>query len=120
MFKYLINNFRDRRFAKSQASLFDKEGTLYNSFIQTNTIFIHIPKTAGTSIEKQALNYNIYWGVYYFKNKLNKNYYYSSVPWHIPPKYLTNNEYENKILFCVVRNPYTRIVSEYKYTKNRS
>jgi len=84
-------------------------------FIQRRELFfIHIPKNAGTSIEDVSKSQNILWGRHYkWKSidniKCNK--------WHIPPKYINNNDYKNKILFCIVRNPYNRIISEFQYNR---
>ena len=99
MFKYLINNFRDRRFAKSQAYLFDKQGTLYNSFIHTNTIFIHIPKTAGLSLIN-AVYGNVEGGGHRTYN------FYS---------HILGDEINSYFKFCFVRNPINRLYSAYNF-----
>ena len=81
----------------------------------TKLMFIHIPKTAGTSIEAYGKKNNINWGRHIKyptpKKKINCPY------WHIPPKYFkdSSNPYKEKKLFAVIRNPYDRIISEYKY-----
>ena len=98
--------------------------------------FIHIPKNAGTSIENAAEKHNIYWG---FKewtkkdHKKNENIFNNKNPWinvynkKQPPKGLCFPWHRNygelgpdflkkdDKTFCVVRNPYTKIVSAYKY-----
>jgi hypothetical protein len=117
-----------------------------NEFFKSNykLKFVHIPKTAGTSIENIALKHNIKWGANEWGKKdyneklikehnncftldkpwihLKSNYTSDNnkcSPWHIPPSKLGRNIYnENDKLFCVVRNPYNKIVSEYK--KHRS
>ena len=89
--------------------------------MSNSLFFIHIPKTAGTSIEEVLLKYNYKVGRRYFlssgslyKELFNK---YKIPLWHIPPQHFNenNNPYNNKILFTVVRNPYTRIISEYRW-----
>jgi hypothetical protein len=81
--------------------------------------FIHIPKNAGTTIENIANEKNIKWGRFkpeHKKTVLNKNCTY----WHTPPKYFNNNSlYKKDETFCVIRDPYDRIVSEYKYRNNK-
>lgn len=77
--------------------------------------FIHITKTGGTSIELWGEARGIKWA---YKNKsyLNKfsRYNYKNCSsWHVPPKYFHNNPYEKKRTFTVVRNPYTRLISEF-------
>ena len=85
-----------------------------------NLIFIHIPKTAGTSIEysldfKPKIKDNL-------KNCLKK--WYGNVNGyeldHSTMKFLMENcNFYNKdyLSFSVVRNPYERLVSEYNYCK---
>ena len=65
--------------------------------------FIHITKTAGTSIEDIGKNNNILWG------RFHKEYGW----WHEP--FIRKQEsLKNKYnWFAVVRNPYTRIISEF-------
>ena len=83
--------------------------------------FIHIPKTAGTSIEEVLLKYNYKVGRRYFlsSGSLYQEHFnkYKIPLWHIPPQHFNenNNPYNNKTLFTVVRNPYTRIISEYRW-----
>lgn len=102
--------------------------------------FIHIPKNAGTSIENAALKENIKWGFRewtkkkdeksknIFKNKNPwKNVYNNKspkirrcFPWHVNYGSLGNNFLEkDDTTFCVVRNPYTKIVSAYKYAHGK-
>ena len=69
--------------------------------------FIHITKTAGTSIENLAKEKNIYWGRFdkdYIKLANN-----TEQPWH------NNilNKPKNYDWFMVVRNPYERIIFEF-------
>lgn len=82
-----------------------------------NLEFVHITKTAGTSIEDWGFKNNILWS--YRKRAYFEKFNYANTmirthcKWHIPPQYFLSNPYDKKILFTVVRNPYTRIISEY-------
>lgn len=93
-------------------------------FVQKETFleFIHIPKNAGTTIENIANEKNIKWGRMKPDHrdhvKENKCDY-----WHIPPKEFdrTSHYYRDPDgTFCVIRNPYDRMVSEYKYRNKDS
>ena len=67
-------------------------------FSKTNSLFIHIPKAAGTSIS-HAL--------------------YDEDPWHYTPasyEFLSKSLTEKLFKFTFVRNPYTRLASTYKYS----
>lgn len=83
----------------------------------TSVPFIHIPKTGGTSIEDTLAAIGIYAGRQAFKNNVVPPYLTVSVPcskWHRPPKSFVKGS------FCVLRDPYVRLVSEYNYErKNR-
>ena len=77
--------------------------------------FIHITKTAGTSIEDLGLKHHIKWGR--FDKESFEMYDKDSLkignPWHIPFIFL-DKEYKQKFdWFIVVRNPYDRVLSEY-------
>jgi len=77
--------------------------------------FIHITKTGGTSIEEYGCKHKIKWGCRnrdYF-NKFSHIHLNQTVnKYHIPPSFFTENPY-NKKTFACVRNPYTRLISEY-------
>lgn len=69
-------------------------------------IFVHIPKTGGSSIEQMIAPYYLYSG---------------TVPilQHLTPKklkkYIDDNKWNNYYKFTVVRNPFDKLVSDYKW-----
>jgi hypothetical protein len=70
--------------------------------------FLHITKTAGSSIEEAGLRAGFQWGIH-DKDDAGKNRF----GWHsilriIPLAYVNQHDW-----FMVVRNPYDRILSEY-------
>ena len=76
---------------------------------------VHITKTGGTSVEDWGAQNHIKWSyrnVGYLK-KFKRTKFMGKACWHTPPKYFPINPYENKITFMIVRNPYTRLISEY-------
>ena len=78
-------------------------------------VFVHIPKCAGTSIENAGKKLGYHWGRFaHFQDKFDTSTFGQSPKWHTPQKYLPIY-YKNTLRFCVVRNPYTRILSDYKY-----
>jgi hypothetical protein len=96
--------------------------------------FIHIPKTAGTCIEESSKETKITssdnttytkikWGLYDDEMKLWYPKQYDGIFWHTPLWYTSyyhtcikgNIEAGNVVFFTVVRNPYTRAISEYHY-----
>lgn len=92
---------------------FDKEKLTYKStynFLlnKANLRFLHIPKTAGTSIEEAAFQNNIKWGK--FDNILKKPIN-NITPWHTPQKI-------NCYSFCVLRCPFERIISQFYHENN--
>jgi hypothetical protein len=102
-------------------------------FEKLKLLFIHIPKTGGTSIEdyffsKYAIHKNVQslYGYHYdrmglmFRNKTKNNRNTVSLQHHtwrmLQEKKLIKNSITYKIL-TVVRNPYNRIISELFYHK---
>ncbi len=92
-----------------------------------NIYFIHIPKTAGMSIENVFYKYKRYNYVsesffknYKHKDILNKKYQFLKISkWHIPINYLNKSFIKdiknNYTIFTIVRNPFDRIVSVFKF-----
>ena len=77
-------------------------------------IFIHIPKTGGTSITEVCAKRKIPWK-YPDDNSVDKC---GCRVHHLPPTSKIK-EY-GKPIFAVVRNPYTRAISEYKYKNKKT
>jgi hypothetical protein len=80
--------------------------------------FVHITKTGGTSIEVNANNKGISWGL--FDMKLKSYYKDEEIHfWHIPIRYIESNKRESLLedyeFFTVVRDPYTRCLSEFYF-----
>lgn len=81
--------------------------------------FIHIPKNAGTTIERIGYKNGIEWGRYqvendyFLTNSKNTDICYN---WHVPPRLFSNyNPYDGYDTFCIIRNPINRIISEFKW-----
>jgi hypothetical protein len=94
--------------------------------------FVHATKTGGSAIEKAAAKHGIAWGAchyncasfdamkcpsrsppQYFEGRVKATRYVGSMLWHIPPHYWSPNLLDGHRTFTVVRNPYSRAVSEY-------
>jgi len=79
-------------------------------------IFIHIPKNAGTFIwhllKKIDENIVIYWNTKYSSYGLKTLHNKST-----DIKELCNFDYSEYIVFCVIRNPIERLISNYNYIK---
>ena len=82
--------------------------------------FVHITKCGGTTIENIAKKNNVYWGR--FDNEYKKAISENEGPlkidlWHYAPRYMKQNKLKYILdkydFFTVVRNPYSRIISEY-------
>lgn len=68
--------------------------------------FIHITKCAGTFVEKIGKNKNIDWGIHHFRTGEYGH-------WHQPFSKKSIELKKKYDWFIIVRNPYTRILSEY-------
>jgi hypothetical protein len=113
----------------------------------TNLEFVHIPKNAGTSIENAAEKAGINWGFKqwtkpgvpkyggnlfklpgeWINSKYNVKYISKDTsrntcfPWHEIPDNMPDKIYgKNSKTFCVVRDPYSKIVSAYKYWRGKT
>jgi hypothetical protein len=85
-----------------------EERHINRDVIPKSALFVHVPKTAGTSIEK-ALNLNVKCG--WVRNPS----YIMHDPLFILQK--TNNITAETFVFSVVRNPFTRTYSYYNHFK---
>jgi len=88
-----------------------------------NLLFIHIPKTAGTSITHYM---NFLGGDNYYEKTLPLNFVtprWAGKYTHLPLKYykyfLDNNTIENSIKFTVIRNPLSRLKSWYYFNRSQ-
>lgn len=79
--------------------------------IKDNYIFIHIPKTAGESIELQLEGYSNakYYTNYDHKRRIPNQHLTA----HEIKKELGKSKFDEKYKFSIVRNPFSRCISEY-------
>lgn len=97
---------------------------------EINILFLHIPKTGGTSLEHYfSRKYNIPLNKdsLYMKNSESDKKYVSDLNLHCSLQHLTYNDLKNNSLFnidynkikiiTIVRNPYDRIISDLFFNK---
>ena len=95
----IIKNIKRNNFAKKQRSKVLKDGTLLNAFNNKKIIFIHIPKTAGISLVKSIF------GDVTLEGHRSVSFY----------KQVFGNRYSDFFTFTIVRNPWDRLYSAYKF-----
>lgn len=92
---------------------------LFDCAKKKRLLFAHIPKNAGSTIEDLAHNSGVNWGRFHVPSNLRMPDGNWCSKWHVPPAYLpAPNPYENAEVFCVTRDPYDRMLSEYRYLLN--
>ena len=95
---------------------------IFEEVSKTNLNYIIGEKFFWTTIKKEHPHYYEYFlKRKYYKQliKFNNNYHWNISFWHIPLSLWKDNlllDYKKKyMIFCVVRNPYDRIVSDFKF-----
>ena len=99
MINRLLRKYRSWRFATSQKYKVKQEGTLLNAFNKKKIIFVHIPKTAGISLVKSIF------GDVTLESHRSVSFY----------KQVFGNRYSDFFTFTIVRNPWDRLYSAYKF-----
>ena len=99
MIKRILNKIRKARFAKRQLDKIYQKGSLLHSFYESKTIFIHIPKTAGISLVRSIF------GDVTLEGHRSVSFY----------KQVFGNRYSDFFTFTIVRNPWDRLYSAYKF-----
>ena len=77
---------------------------MYNYSAKHNVLFVHIPKNAGTSMNK----------VLEIEPKKTKHY-----PLSVLEAYTPEPIFDNAIKIAIVRNPWERMVSHYVYSQQK-
>ena len=99
MIKRLLRKYQTLKYANSQKYKIKQDGALLNAFYSTRTIFIHIPKTAGVSLVKSIFGHVTLEG-------------HRSVSFY---KQVFGTRYSDFFTFTIVRNPWERLYSAYKF-----
>jgi len=103
-----------------------RAATYYNADWKTGRqrmVFVHIPKNAGTAIEEAGAKGKIWWPRKWlsFWHGLTMPDGSQCEKYHVPPAVLEQMKDKDSAVFtedgtfCVTRNPYERVVSEYLY-----
>mmetsp|Transcript_30037 Transcript_30037/g.34907 ORF Transcript_30037/g.34907 Transcript_30037/m.34907 type:complete len:326 (+) Transcript_30037:49-1026(+) len=140
--KFLNNSSIDSIISHTKSSFSNDDDAAQSTSKNQKLEFVHITKTGGSIIEKQASIANITWGACHYivmqpedqfgvgcKNpdktldRRVRGYDKTKVPfefkgslgepWHAPPHWLLDLPYEGKKTFTVVRDPYSRMISHF-------
>jgi hypothetical protein len=91
--------------------------------ISSKLELVHITKTGGTAMESWGYSHGFLWGQKWFSYTGIKESEYGSPqymehttsPQHVPPQWFTKkNPYDDYEMFTIVRDPYSRIISEFR------
>ena len=110
---------------------------MYSQSRNSELKFVHITKTGGSTIENIGKDNGIEWGMFdtvlLSHHKKQKKFFHTTYTdtllkfgksiWHVPLRSFNRYPYNSEVvLFTVVRNPYTRCISEYYcgYTGNKN
>jgi len=99
LFRNIKNRLKQKSFLKKQIRKIHLKGSLLNAFYSKKIIFVHIPKTAGISVAKAIfgdVSLEGHRSIMFYKNLLNEDF----------SEYFT---------FSVVRNPWDRLYSAFKF-----
>jgi hypothetical protein len=93
------DNWFTRKLAATKQSIKPLAG--FEMLDNSKSVFVHIPKNAGSTVSKTFFNTNVYLGHY-------KWWFYQAC---------LKEKYEDYFSFAFKRDPYTRLVSAYSYIK---
>jgi hypothetical protein len=89
---------------------------LKEDYTDTLLKLVHITKTGGSALEHWGIKRGIRWGWTWDEIKDPK--YGSPLlgpePWHTPPQFFQQSPYDGYEMFTVVRDPYARMISEFR------
>eukprot|EP00929_Paragymnodinium_shiwhaense_P027233 TRINITY_DN16022_c0_g1_i1.p1 TRINITY_DN16022_c0_g1~~TRINITY_DN16022_c0_g1_i1.p1 ORF type:complete len:348 (-),score=48.42 TRINITY_DN16022_c0_g1_i1:141-1184(-) len=91
---------------------------IYSCRTGKKLVFLHIPKAAGTTIENLGVMAHLSWGRFSLPTPVRLPDGHVCMGWHTPPNYIPKpNIYMDSEadVFCVVRDPWKRMLSEYEY-----
>jgi len=80
--------------------------------------FIHIPKNAGSAVEEAGAKFGYHWGMHADFSRVHMRDGFECHRYHVPPALLEQSikfDTTNERSFAIVRNPYQRVLSEYRY-----
>ena len=101
---HLVKKLKNYYLSAKHRKFLDLDLSIYRKFLEKDSVFVHIPKTAGRSIISSIYGEDL-------KNCGHRTYFFY--------KYLFRKKrIEKMYTFSFVRNPYTRLLSAYNFLKN--
>ena len=98
-----MNRVKSFFLAMKHRNFLNSDLSIYKKFLKKNSIFVHIPKTAGRSIINSIYGNDL-------KNCGHRTYFFYKC-------LFTKKRIQNMYTFSFVRNPYSRLFSAYNFLK---